>query len=285
MLSRLEKIKNNKLSKKVFATFTALAICIPAFASIAVSPTKIEINANKIKSNYTTTAIEVRGDQRSTVRFKAYAGYFEVNDKGEVIMPDATDSQYDISKKIKFVPSEFTVAPGKTQKLRVNIANLKGLADGESRAMLYIEDINPKELAVPTGNASIGAQLIVKTRMGIPIYVDKGKFSKIAVIEAFDAQQIKDNLKISAIIHSKGNSKIRYTGKVQFVQGKKLVAEKDINGNVVSSGRILTDNSQVSLKGIPSGEYTVRLVITYLDENDKRKNIKEERTIQIKSEM
>ena len=49
---------------------------MPAYASITVSPTRIEINANKIKNNYATTAIEIKGVPDKAIRYRAYTGYF-----------------------------------------------------------------------------------------------------------------------------------------------------------------------------------------------------------------
>ena len=126
------------LNKKILTTTLALFMTIPAFASVAVAPTRVEINANKIKNNYVTTAIEVKGDSQVPMRFKAYPGFFTIDEKGEVVMKDKSNDPHDLSKKIRFVPSEFTVAQGKSQKLRINIANLNQLPDGENRTMLYI---------------------------------------------------------------------------------------------------------------------------------------------------
>ena len=197
------------LNKKILTTTLALVMTVPAFASVAVSPTRVEINANKLKSNYVTTAIEVKGDSQVPMRFKVYPGYFTIDNKGEVVMVDkATNDPHDLSKKIRFVPSEFTVAQGKSQKLRINIANLNQLPDGENRTMLYIEDVNPKEMNIPTGHAGIGAQLIVKTRVGVPIYVDKGRVSKDAEIEYLNIVKGKDGLYTDMKVVSKGNSKI-----------------------------------------------------------------------------
>ena len=169
--------------KKILGLIIAFLITTQAYASIAVAPTRIEINANKAKGNYITTAVEVRGDARTPIRFRVYPGYFTINEKAQMVQYEKSDDAYNIAKKIRFVPSEFTVQPGKTQKLRINIAGLNSLPDGENRAILYLEDVNAKEFGVDTGMEGIGAQLIVKTRMGIPIYVDKGKFTKKADIE------------------------------------------------------------------------------------------------------
>ena len=275
------------LNKKILTTTLALVMTVPAFASVAVSPTRIEINANKIKNNYITTAIEVKGDSQVPMRFKVYPGYFTIDNKGEVVMVDkATNDPHDLSKKIRFVPSEFTVAQGKSQKLRINIANLNQLPDGESRTMLYIEDVNPKEMNIPTGNAGINAQLIVKTRVGVPVYIDKGKVTKDAEIEYLNFVKEKNAYYTNMKVVSKGNSKIRYSGKVQIVQGKKLVSEYNLSEKVVGANNFYVDKQKVEMNNIKeTGEYTLRTVLSFFDENGKRKNIKKETILVIQGNM
>ena len=172
------------MKKRLLGFLIAIGLSIPAYASITVSPTKLEINANKIRNNYATTSIEVKGDATKPMRYKAYSGYFVITEDATMNMNPASD-MYDASSKIRFVPSEFTIPPGKTQKVRVNIANIKSLPDGESRAVLYVEDVNAKEIEIPN-NMGIGAQLILKTRVAVPIYIDKGKFFKKADIESLE---------------------------------------------------------------------------------------------------
>ena len=275
------------LNKKILTTTLALFMTIPTFASVAVSPTRIEINANKIKNNYITTAIEVKGDSQVPMRFKVYPGYFTIDNKGEVVMVDkATNDPHDLSKKIRFVPSEFTVAQGKSQKVRLNIANLNQLPDGENRTMLYIEDINPKEMNIPTGNAGINAQLIVKTRIGVPVYIDKGKVTKDAEIEYLNVVKEKNAYYTNMKVVSKGNSKIRYSGKVQIVQGKKLVSEYNLSEKVVGANNFYVDKQKIEMNNIKkSGEYTLRTVLSFFDENGKRKNIKKETNLVIQGNM
>lgn len=272
------------MKKKILGLLIALGISIPTYASITVSPTKIELNANKIRNNYATTAIEVKGDATQPMRFKAYAGYFKITDQSSMNMSAKSD-EYDISKKIRFVPSEFTIPPGKSQKVRVNVANIKNLPDGESRAILYIEDINTKEVNIPN-TSGIGAQLILKTRVGIPIYVDKGKFVKKADVETFEIVKKKDGLYTKAKIVSTGNSKIRYSGKYQIVQDKKLIDEYVINGKVVGNNNHYIAEQKIKTEKIKgAGEYTIRMVMNYEDENGSKKNIKKETILRITGEI
>lgn len=273
------------MMKKLLAIITALLVSIPAYASISVSPTKIEINANKIRNNYATCAVEVKGDSQQAMRFKAYTGYFTITDQSTMEVKASSNDPHDISKKVRFVPSEFTVPAGKSQKLRVNIANINSLPDGESRAIIYIEDVNVKEIAVPN-TAGIGAQLVLKTRVGVPVYVDKGKFTKCAEIEHFNIVREKGGLYTEMKILSTGNSKIRYNGMIQISQGKKLIDEYPINGKVVGSNNSYVAKDKIKTDKIKTaGDYTLRLVFYYLDENGNRKNIKKDAILKISSEI
>ncbi|MBR1373335.1 molecular chaperone [bacterium] len=272
------------MKKKILGLLIAFGLSVPAFASITVSPTRLEINANKIRNNYVSTAIEIKGETDKPVRYRAYAGYFSVSDKGDMLMDDNVNDSHNISKQIRFVPSEFTVPPGKSQKVRVNIANIKSLPDGESRAILYLEDVNPKEMNVPN-NFGIGAQLILKTRVGVPVYVDKGNFKKIGDVESFEVIKSQNGYVAQAKILSKGNSKIRYYGKIQVVKGKKLIDEISIESHVVGAENSYTLKEVISKdKFKEAGEYTVRLVLTYNDENDNKKNIKKDAILEMKGE-
>lgn len=272
--------------KKFLYLLIAMIISQPVFASIAVSPTKIEINANKIKTNYITTAIEISGDSKTPMRFKAYPGFFTINENGEMVIIDKSNDIHDLSKKIRFVPSEFNVTQGKSQKLRINIANLNQLPDGENRAVLYIEDVNPKEYNLETRNDKIGAQLIVKTRIGVPIYIDKGKFTKNAEIEYLNIVKGKDGLYTDMKIVSTGNSKVRYTGKIQIIEGKKLIDDYSITGKVVGQNNYYIAKDKIKTDKITkAGEYTLRAIISYDDGNGKRKNIKKDTILNIKGEM
>ena len=274
------------MRKKLLGLLIAFMMATQAFASIAVAPMRIEIDGNKFRGNYLSTSINVTGDIRKPMRFKVSAGYFKLNDKNELVIIEDNDGSdpYDISKKIKFVPSEFNVMPGKSQRVRLNILNLNKLADGESRAILFIEDVDPKEFALDTGRSGYGAQLIVKTRLGVPIYIDKGKVSKVGEVEYFKVVQGKDGLYSEVKINSTGNSRIRYSGKYQIIQGRKLIDEYTIDGHVVECGTQYIAREKIKVDKIKQGgEYTLRAIISYMDGNGKRQNIKQEVPLNIKS--
>lgn len=262
--------------KKIFGLLIALMFTTQAFASIAVSPTRVELNANKTKANYMTTAIEVRGDSKEPIRFRVYPGYFKITSTNEMNL-DVPSDEHDISKKLRFVPSEFNVQPGKTQKVRINIANVNSLPDGESRAILYMEDVNPKEYAMNTGISGIGAQLIVKTRVGIPVYVDKGKFTKKADIESLNIVKGKDGQYTEMKLVSTGNSRVRYTARGQIINEKKLVYEYSLADAVVGDNNFYVAKDKIPTDKIKAkGSFTFRVVVSYVDEHGKKKNLTKE---------
>ena len=273
------------MKRKILGLLIAIMMAIPAYASITVSPTRIELNANKVKNNYATTAIEIRGVPDKPIRYRAYTGYFEIDDKAEMNIIEGKDNPYNIAKKIRFVPSEFTVPPGKSQKVRVNIANIKSLPDGESRAVIYFEDIQPKEYNVPN-NAGINAQLVIKTRVAVPVYVDKGNFVKKADVESFEIVKQKDGLYTKMKVVSTGNSRIRYTGKVQIIEGKKLIDEYEIIGSAVGHNNSLVKMDKIVTEKVKkAGDYTLRLLLSYNDENNNKKIIKKDTILKITSEI
>jgi len=273
------------VKKKVLGLLIAMIMAIPAYATITVSPTRIEINANKIKNNYATTAIEVRGAKDKPMRYRAYTGYFEINDRAEMNIIDGANNPHNIASKVRFVPSEFTIPAGKSQKVRVNVANIKSLPDGESRAVIYLEDVNPKEFNVPN-NQGIGAQLILKTRVAVPVYVDKGNFTKKADVETFEIVRLKDGLYTKTKVVSTGNSRIRYNGTIQIIEGKKLIDEYSVVSSAVGSNNSFTALQKIDTKQITkAGDYTLRLILSYNDEDNNKKIIKKETILKITGEI
>ena len=145
-----------------------------------------------------------------------------------------------------------------------------------------IEDVNVKEVNFDV-NSGIGAQLILKTRVGVPIYVDKGKYVKKGDIEFLEILQEKNNYYTKMKIVSIGNSKIRYGGKVQIIKGKKLIDEYLIDDKVIGDNSYHIAKQKIKTDKIKeAGDYTVRMIMSYLDENGNKKSIKKDTILQIK---
>jgi hypothetical protein len=94
------------VKKKILGLLIATMIAIPAYANITVSPTKLEINANKIKSNYATMAVDVRGSNQKAVRYRAYTEYFEIDENAQMKKPDGKNNPHNILTKCSFQPKD-----------------------------------------------------------------------------------------------------------------------------------------------------------------------------------
>ena len=248
-----------------------------ANAALKVTPTLLELNANQTKGNYLTTSFYIQGDKNETIRFKIYPGYFKISQQGTMEIIENSNEANNLMKNVRFVPNEFTLQNGNTQKVRITVSDLKNIPDGESRMVLFLEDVAAKEMMLPSGIKDVSTKLIVKTRVGIPVYLDKGKFVKCAQIESFDIKQQPKDLQVSLKLSSSGNSKVRYTGKAQIIKDKELIGEYKLKNHVVGSNNILLTNEEITLKDIKeNGNYTLRLVIQYTDEKGHLKSLVKE---------
>lgn len=263
-----------KKLKYLFLLVYFISAALQANAAIKVSPTVIELKTSGAKNNYLTASIDVQGSKTDTVRFKIYPEYFEISDKGTMDILEKKDSPHSLVKYARFVPNEFTVAGGKTQKVRITIADLKQLPDGESRMVMFFEDVNAKEVVLPYSQKNVTTKLIVKTRVGIPVYVDKGRVVKTANIESLSVEN-KNKVLVSNIkLTSSGNSKVRYSGKAQIIKDKELVSEYPIKNNVIGSYNTLSSEEAIPTDKIPQdGTYTLKMIVNYKDANGKSKNL------------
>lgn len=273
--------------KKIFYTVFLLIISgifSVSNAAIKVTPTILELNTNNARSNYLTASFDIQGDKNETIRFKVYPEYFKISQTGTMDIYENTDEADSLIKNARFVPNEFTLQNGKSQKVRLTIANLNTLKDGESRMVLFLEDVAAKELFLPSGQKDVQTKLLIKTRVGIPVYVDKGRFVKCAKIDTLNVEKNKNEINAALKIISEGNSKVRYTGKAQIIKDKKLIAEYPIKSNVVGSNSFLFTSEDIPIENITeSGEYTLRMILNYSDEKGKLKNLIKENKFTIEN--
>lgn len=267
----------------IFSLILMSCFC-KANAAIKVTPTVIELNANETKGNYLTTSFNIQGDKNEIIRFKIYPAYFKITDRGEMDIIEKSDEADNLIKNTRFVPNEFTLTNGNNQKVRLTITDIKNMQDGESRMVLFLEDVKPKEMFLNSGVKNVSTKLIVKTRVGIPIYLDKGKFVKCAHIENFDLKKQNENLEISLKFLSTGNSKVRYQGRAQIIKDKELIGEYKIKNRVIGSNNILNTTEEIPLSDIKeNGNYTLRLIVQYQDEKGRLKSIIKENNFTIEN--
>jgi len=266
--------------KKLLALFTFMVLAANvATAAVRVSPSYVEVDANKTKKDYITGSFTVSGGKDETIRFKVYPEYFEYDSKGRFISLEDKNQPRSLMGKLKFFPNEFTCKDGLTQKVRFTITDLKKLPAGESKLVLFLEDVNTKEVLIKKANGQIGGKIIVKTRVGVPVYLDKGNYSKRGVLDAVALKQQGEQIACEYKVSSMGNSKIRYTGFGYLSQGDKLIKQFDIHGSTVEGGKFLEMVQKLEVPKdqlIAGKEYKFKFVLTYRDEKDNQKVLKKE---------
>ncbi len=259
-------------------------IMLTANATMRVSPTLIEINANKTRNNFVTASFDVQSGDKETIRFKVYPEYFEITDKGRMDMLGQKESPYSLVKNVRVVPNEFTLTNGRPQKVRLTIANVRQLPDGESRVVLFMEDIKTREMSLPYSNKNVNAQVTVKTRIGIPIYVDKGNFVKTGNLNELKVESANKDLVYKIRVDSQGNSKIRYFGKAQIIKDKKLISEFPVNSHAVQAKKYVFDEGKIPLDKITeNGTYTLRMILNYENEKGRSQNLIKDTTFTVDS--
>ena len=244
----------------------------PAFATVKVMPTLIELNANKSRGNYLTTSFSVQADKNETVRFKLYPEYFTITDEGKMDAKPASNDADNLITHARFVPNEFTLKNGIPQIVRVTFTDLKSLPDGESRMVMFIEDVAAKEIMLPNTNKNLNTRLIVKTRLGIPIYVDKGRFIKIGNFDDLKVEKSNKNLVYKMNLSANGNSKVRYHGKAQIIKDNQLIKEFPVNSNTIRANGVFF-GSGVIPENLEPGDYVFKVILTYKNEKGENKNL------------
>lgn len=251
-----------------------------SFAAVKVMPTLIELNTNKSKGNYLTTSFSVQAGKDETVRFKLYPEYFTITDNGKMDSAPKSEKPDNLISHARFVPNEFTLKNGVPQVVRVTFTDLKSLPDGESRMVMFVEDVATKEIQLPNNYKNVNTRLIVKTRLGIPIYVDKGHVVKVGRFDDLKVENRNRNLVYNLNLSAGGNSKVRYHGKGQIIQGGKLVKEFPMNSNTIRANGIFKEIGKLP-DNLADGEYILKVILTYKNEKNKTKNLIKETPFQV----
>lgn len=267
--------------KKLKFLIPTLLICtcligfvLPTSAELKVTPTLIELNANKAQNGFISSSFSVQAGPNETIRIKVYPEYFKVSPKGLMEPLGRLEAKDSLVEHVRFVPNEFTLTEGRIQKVRLTVSDLNKLPDGESRMVLFLEDVAVKEIALPSDRKGISTRIIARARVGIPVYVDKGRYIRKASIGDLQVQKQNDVFISSLNLMSESNSRVRYRGKAEIIKDKKLVDEYSINKGVIGPyGNILTKGTVPVNKITENGDYTLRMILNYQDEKGNLKNL------------
>ncbi len=251
-------------------------------AAIKVSPMIVELDANSARGNYLTTSINVQGGDDETIRFKVYPGFFEINKEGRMEPIAKTDVANSLVHHARVTPNEFTLQKGQAQKVRLTFTDLKTLPDGESRMVIFLEDVATKEMLLPRIKNGISTRLIVKTRIGVPIYIEKGNVIRTGVFDDLRVEKKDKNLVYVMNLRAEGNSKVRYSGSGQILRGNTPIDEFRVTSSVVGGGNTAVAKGELPLNKIAqNGDYTLKVMLNYKDAKGKTKKLIKEVTFNV----
>jgi|GEM_PF-1076552 len=258
-------------------SFMTLIISLPANAAIKLSTEKFEFNV-KPGDNYITGSFTVQNDDNEEIRFKAYPEYFEISEEGTIHTGLNKANSEGITKNIRFNPTEFTLTPNSSQKIRFTITNVQNLPEGESRAALFLENAKTKQQALPANGARTSASLVIKTRIAVPIYVEKGRIIKTGSIDSINLKKFKNKYVYDLTVKSSGNSLIRAGGVGQIIKDDQLVTEFPINERPIQGGSAGKFKDIMPTTGLSSNQqYKLKLTLKYKDQNQKEIVLKDEK--------
>ena len=94
--------------KKILMLLALLILTVnTANAAVKISPSYVELEANKTKKDYTTGSFTITGGKDETIRFKVYPVFFQYDTKGRFVELEDKAQNNSLMGKLKFYPSEF----------------------------------------------------------------------------------------------------------------------------------------------------------------------------------
>ena len=249
------------------------------YAATTIFPCYFELNANKTKNNYITGSFLVSCEKDEYMHFRIYPAFFEYDRKGKFIKLEDKGQKNSLVKHIRFYPSEFTCKNGLSQRIRFTITDLKSLPVGESKLVLFLEDVNSKKIIIRKINGEIKSKIIIKAEVGIPIYVDKGNYTKHGILNSVSIKRIDDEYACEYKISSTGNSRISYKGDGYLFKDNKLIKQFEVPYSTVENEKFLEKIQKLDIpkNGIKDNkEYKIKLILTYKDEYEQEKILEKE---------
>lgn len=250
-------------------------IACPAQAAIRISPERFELKVDQnSREKFLNDSITIQVDGNESVRLKVYADNFDLSENGSIITGLKNIPTNNIIENIRYNPTEFVVLPGQAQKVRFTITNLQKLNNGESRIVLFLEDTKMKTQILQDMGDSGTAKLNIKTRIAIPIYIDKGQVKKSGVIDKLTVENANNKYSYILSVKSTGSSKIRIWGKGQLIKDKALITEFPIESHPVQAGITGLFKGDIPAQNLEQNQdYILRINVSYKDENLKTKTL------------
>jgi len=219
-------------------------------AAFRVTPIQVTLSSTNSSALLTLT-----NESSETLRFQVSAHAWTQGRKGEIELAPTQD--------IVFFPALLTLEAGKERKIRVGTSSPAGTVERTYR--LFVEELPPAEQ--PKGSATPRSEVRVRTKMGIPVFLQPAAKPEVAgAIEspALENGQLRFRVRNTGNVHFTLLS-VRITGK--SASGE-TIFEKQAEGWYVLPGGIREYEIPV-----PSAECT-RVKVFSLEATDERGTMK-----------
>lgn len=182
-----------------FAALVCGAMAAPASAQMSISPMVIEQSTTQGQAQGVIT-LSNRGE--TTSRLRVYAEPFTYGRNGIEI---GVESDQDLTPYLLFSPRELVIEPGQTRRIRLVSRLLPSMGDGEFRAIIFTEPLQPTPEDTTAGSGTV----TLIQRIGITVYVRQGDVA--ADLDVISATVQPENGGIALLVANAGNATVRPT--------------------------------------------------------------------------
>lgn len=230
-------------------------------AQVNISPMIIETQETRGQAQ---GVININNSGNETYRARIYTEPFTYDrDTG---FKTVESSPNDLSPYLQFSPREVNIKPGESRRIRLLSRLAPNLPDGEYRTVVFTEEL--KEL--PPGTT--GNQVLVKTRVGVTVYVRKGVATP--KIEMGDASLHSKDNQVQLLVRNTGKASISPKASWTIKQGEKVIKTHSEDLSTVLAGNernlVLSFPDEKDPKLAP-GEYQVTGELSWQENKDTKK--------------
>ncbi|MFH7245382.1 MAG: P pilus assembly protein, chaperone PapD [Spirulina sp.] len=229
------------------------AVGSPAWAQLSVSPMVIEQSTTQGQAQ---GVITLSNTGETPTRLRVYAEPFTYGRDGLEVL---TESEQDLTPYLLFSPRELVIEPGQTRRVRLVSRLLPSLGDGEFRAIIFTEPLDPMTTETD-GAMTVG----IIPRIGVTVYVRQGEVAPdLAVLSA--TVQPEDG-RIALLVANAGNATTRPATEWSLSRDGSTLASGTRNEITIIAGgdrHLMIDPTADQEFSFSPGTYTLSGILTW----------------------
>lgn len=237
-----------------------------ALGQMQVSPLVIETQARRGQAQ---GVVSVTNVSDSLLRARVYAEPFTYTDTGLQLLAPGTTAG-DLTPYLQFSPTELTVPPGATRRIRLMTRFPPSIPSGEYRAMIFAETLSdPSEVVSPdrsAGGEAAGPVMTIKVRIGSAFYVRQGEATSHLKVVGASWNPVSRNPQLR--LENTGTASEQVGGEWQLKQGESLISKGSLPPSTVvaqSQRHLQLRPANPDTTSLPAGDYQLVGEIFWLE--------------------